>query len=170
MTTQQRLEQTLSALRQMTVNELRDKHQELFGEPTSAANKDFLRKRLIWRIQSLTEGTLSERAQRRAAELARDADLRTTVPRPRRERPDAPGRTTVHVATKVTSHDRLPIPGTILSRTYKGRLIETQVLPEGFEYEGQVYRSLSAVARAVTGSHWNGPLFFGLTGSAKETP
>ena len=51
----------------------------------------------------------------------------------------------------------------MLTRKYRGRLVETKVLPYGFEYEGQVYTSLSAVAKAVTGSHWNGHLFFGLT-------
>ena len=50
----------------------------------------------------------------------------------------------------------------MLTRTYRGRRVEAKVLPQGFEYEGQVYRSLSAVAKAVTGSHWNGLLFFGL--------
>ena len=55
---------------------------------------------------------------------------------------------------------RLPPPGTILTRKYKGRVLQVQVLRNGFEYEGQVYRSLSAVAKAVTGSHCNGYLFF----------
>ena len=55
------------------------------------------------------------------------------------------------------------MPGTTLSRKYKGRTILVRVLRRGFEYEGKVYRSLSAVAKAVTGSHWNGYLFFGLT-------
>ena len=63
----------------------------------------------------------------------------------------------------MTAHDRLPVPGTILTRKYRGRQVEAKVLPYGFEYEGQTYRSLSAVAKAVTGSHWNGHLFFGLT-------
>ena len=66
-------------------------------------------------------------------------------------------------APKMTAHDRLPIAGTVLTRKYRGRQVETKVLPNGFECEGQVYRSLSAVAKAVTGSHWNGHLFFGLT-------
>jgi hypothetical protein len=57
----------------------------------------------------------------------------------------------------------LPLPGTILTRTYRGRQIEVKVMPQGFEYEGESYRSLSAVAKVVTGSHWNGHLFFGLT-------
>ncbi len=57
---------------------------------------------------------------------------------------------------------RLPPPGTVLTRPYKGGTIQVQVLAHGFEYDGKVYRSLSAVAKAVTGSHCNGFLFFRL--------
>jgi hypothetical protein len=57
---------------------------------------------------------------------------------------------------------RLPPPGTVLSRPYKGGTVQVQVLAHGFEYRGEVFRSLSAVARAVTGSHCNGFLFFRL--------
>ncbi len=67
----------IAVLKQMTVRELREKFEEVFGEPTRAGNKDFLFKRIAWRIQSLAEGDLSERARRRAELLARDADLRT---------------------------------------------------------------------------------------------
>jgi hypothetical protein len=55
---------------------------------------------------------------------------------------------------------RLPPPGTILTRPYKGQLVQVQVLTEGFAYAGRVYASLSAVAKAITGSHCNGYLFF----------
>ena len=58
--------------------------------------------------------------------------------------------------------DRLPPAGTILTRAYKGAVVQVQVLQQGFEYRGQVYQSLSAVAKAVTGSHCNGYLFFHL--------
>ena len=55
---------------------------------------------------------------------------------------------------------RLPPPGTILTRPYKGQLVQVQVLTDGFAYGGRVYASLSAVAKAITGSHTNGFLFF----------
>ena len=61
-----------------------------------------------------------------------------------------------------TSDDRLPAPGTILERLYKGRTYRVNVLDDGFEYSGEKYRSLTAVAQTITGSHWNGFLFFGL--------
>jgi hypothetical protein len=57
----------------------------------------------------------------------------------------------------------LPAPGTILARRYKGHIIQVKVLTKGFEYEGTLYRSLSAVAKAITGSHCNGYLFFRLS-------
>ena len=161
------VEQSVAALGRMTVGQLREKYLELFGEPTRSGNRDFLFKRLAWRVQSLAEGTLSERARRRAEELARDADLRTTLPRPPKQA-DAAAKTVIARAPKATAHDRLPIAGTVLTRKYRGRQVEAKVLPNGFEYDGQVYRSLSAVAKAVTGSHWNGHLFFGLTTSSRS--
>ena len=164
-TTSQSLEQTITALGRMTVTQLRQQHLELFGEPTSAGNKQFLFKRIVWRIQSLAEGTLSERARRRAEELARDADVRMNVPRPPKPGADSKLRSIELPAPRVTAHDRIPIPGTVLTRKYRGRQIDVKVLLNGFEYEGQAYRSLSAVAKTVTGSHWNGHLFFGLTGT-----
>ena len=63
--------------------------------------------------------------------------------------------------------DRLR-PGTILTRRYKGRTLTVEVLEHGFAYEGQVYRSLSAVAKAVTGSHCSGHFFFGLTTKGQD--
>lgn len=165
------IEQTLAALERMTVTQLRAQHLQVFGEETRACNRDFLIKRLAWRIQSLAEGGLSERAKRRAAELARDADIRMTVPRPPKAGnagATTAARTVALPAPKVTAHDRLPIAGTVLTRMYRGKQIETKVLTKGFEYEGQVYRSLTAVAEAVTGSHWNGHLFFGLTGPGRN--
>jgi hypothetical protein len=69
------IEQTIAPLRRMTVTQLRDRYLEVFGEPSRSGNKDFLSKRVAWRVQSLAEGGLSERARRRAEELARDADI-----------------------------------------------------------------------------------------------
>jgi Protein of unknown function (DUF2924) len=155
----------IAALRRMTPAELRNKYLEVFGEPSRSGNKDFLFKRLAWRIQSLTEGTLSERARTRAAELARDADLRMTMPR--QPAVTAGAQTTVRAAPP-TSPGRLPPPGTVLTRSYRGSLLEVTVLPKGFEWEGEVYRSLTAVAQAVTGSHWNGLQFFGLKGKGDQ--
>jgi len=62
----------------------------------------------------------------------------------------------------VAADERLPMPGAMLARKFKGRTYQVTVLPVGFEMDGQVYKSLTAVAYAITGSHWNGYLFFGL--------
>ncbi len=89
----------VAAQGRLTVKDLRAKHVEVFGEATRSGNKDWLRKRIAWRIQANASGDLSERARRRAAELANDADLRTTAPKVRpddgaastaRPRPAAP--------------------------------------------------------------------------------
>lgn len=150
----------VATLQGMTVTELRERYETTFGEAARSHNKDHLLKRIAWRIQAFAEGDLSERARRRAAELANDADLRTTAPK--HQMPTRSGRTK-QAAFRVSHEDRLPMPGAVITREYKGKTIVVTVLPKGFEYDGKVYRSLSAVAKAVTGTHWNGYHFFGLT-------
>lgn len=138
----------IAVLKRMTVTELRARYAEVFGGATRSGNKDWLRKRIAWRIQANASGDLSARARRRADELANDADLRTTAPKDNQVAFD---------------HDaRLPMPGATLRRPYTGREVVGRVLPRGVEYEGEVYRTLSAVARAVTGTHWNGYPFLNL--------
>lgn len=148
----------LARLRQMTVPELRQRYAEVFGEPSRCRHKQHLIKRIIWRMQANEQGDLSERARKRAEELANGADLRLTAPKVKGTA--APGRTVTMSAPAPPG--RVPPSGTILSRQYEGREVRVLVLEKGFEHEGQVYRSLSAVAKAVTGSHWNGWLFFGI--------
>jgi hypothetical protein len=153
------VEKELAALRRMSVGELRLRYAEVFGEPTRSRHKQWLIKRILWRMQALAEGDLSERARRRAEELANDADLRLRPPRA----PAAVPQTQAAQALANRS-SRLPPPGSILTRPYKGETLQVKVLPQGFEYEGEVYKSLSAVAKAITGSHINGYLFFRLGG------
>ena len=81
---------------------------------------------------------------------------RSAYQRPRAELDQPP-------ALRIPADDRRPRPGTILSRRYKGRTLEVEVLDHGFAYDGQVYRSLSAVAQVITGTHCSGYFFFGLT-------
>jgi hypothetical protein len=147
----------------MGVSELRGKYAELFGEPTRTGNNTWLVRRIAWRLQALAQGDLSERARRRAQELAQDADLRLTAPRGAPATPPAtPDRS--EPTLKLRGDVRVPPPGTVLTRSYKGRTLRVQVLAHGFLYAGQTYPSLSAVAKAVTGSHCNGYLFFRLPG------
>jgi Protein of unknown function (DUF2924) len=152
------LAKEVEALEAMAVAELRVRYAQVFGEETGVGHKTWLVRRIAWRLQALAEGDLSERARRRAAELANDADLRLLPPR---SAPTIPmGK--VSRAKRHGCDPRVPLPGQILRRVYKGRTVQVRILPQGFEFEGTVYRSLSAVAKAITGSHTNGFLFFRL--------
>jgi Protein of unknown function (DUF2924) len=158
------------ALERLTTQELRQRYLNIFGEAARSHNKTWLRQRIIWRLQALAEGDLSERARQRAAALARDADLRLSSPR----------RQAVPMATplakeqakasspSLTSKDpRLPPPGSWLTRSYKGHTIEVKVLSQGFQYQDRIFSSLSALASEITGSHCNGFWFFHLGRHAK---
>lgn len=150
-------------LQKMTVGQLREKWIDLYGEPTRSGNRQYLWKRLAWRVQELAYGGLSERAKARIAELNRDGDLRFLPPRG--WDPDAIvalGATSAHGNGPVRD-PRLPSPGSVITRQYRSQEIRVTVLEKGFEYQGRPYNSLSAVARAVTNQKWNGWLFFGLT-------
>jgi hypothetical protein len=155
----------IAALQRLTVKELRARYAEAFGEDTNANNRDWLIKRIAWRLQALAEGGLSERARRRAAELANDADLRLSPPRVKAVPAEPTGGTVTGILADKAA-DRLPPPGTIITREYKGQTLQVRILADGFEYAGEFYKSLSAVAKAVTGSHCNGYAFFRLE---KET-
>ena len=156
----------IAALPRLRVSELRAKFAAVFGEATPSHNKVWLVKRLAWRLQALAEGDLSQRARHRAAELVLDADLRLSPPRadPAPADQPAPQETTL----RLPADERLPRPGSLLTRRYKGHTLQVEVLEHGFAYDGQVYRSLSAVAKAVTGSHCNGFLFFRLTTKGQD--
>lgn len=149
----------VSAMERMTVDELRGKYADVFGEKTNGRNKQWLIKRIAWRMQANVEGDLSERARRRAMELANDSDLRVTPPREPKIEEKLP---VVTRGVQIASDNRLPLPGTILKREYKGRVVRVKVLLDGFEFEGERYKSLTAVAKAITGKHWNGFHFFNL--------
>src|ERR1035437_8428106 len=103
----------LAVLRQMTVKELRRKHVELFGEDNRSRHKEYLVRRLIWRIQELAEGGMSERAMQRAAELAKDTTMRTTAQRESATQAQAPHRTK---PAKFTNDYRVPLPGSVITR------------------------------------------------------
>lgn len=152
----------LAALKRLSVDKLRDKYAEVFGEPTAASNRPWLVRRIAWRLQERALGGLSERAKARAAELADDADLRVVPPRA------ATVLTAPPEPPRSAADPRLPAPGTVLTRPYKGRVLEVKVLAGGFEFVGQRYASLSAVAKAATGSHCNGFAFFGLARGDKS--
>jgi hypothetical protein len=153
----------VASLQKLSVKDLQARYSEAFGEETHGHHKTWLIKRIAWRLQAVAEGDLSERARRRAAELANDADLRLSPPRVPAAAPTLERTETAVLRTR--ANDRVPIPGTVISRTYKGKSLQVKVLPHGFEFDGEVFKSLSAVAKAITGSHCSGHFFFRL---AKE--
>ena len=155
---EQILNPDIAALQRMTTSDLRRRYAEVFGDQPPSWNRVWMLKRLAWRLQALAEGGLSERARRRAQELANDADLRLNAPEGKGA--EIPAERTAVKPLPTPSDDRLPPPGTILTRSYKGQTVQVQVLTSGFAYQGKVYPSLSAVAKAVTGSYTNGFLFF----------
>jgi hypothetical protein len=151
------LRRELAALEKMSAKQLRQKYRELFGDESRTGNRRWLLRRCAWRLQARAEGGLSRRAKRRAMEIADDADVRFIPPRRTTADENKPRQV---YSTDIKPDDRLPMPGTQLIRVFKGRVYEVTVQPGGFEYDGEFYKSLSAVAHAITGSHWNGYHFF----------
>lgn len=156
------VDKEVAVLSRMSTGELRQRYAEVFGEATRANNKPWLIRRIAWRLQALAEGDLGERARCRAKELARDEDLRVVPPRPAKASADQEV-----VVLPMKSDARLPRPGTVITRPYKGTTVRVTVLPKGFLYDGEEFKTLSAVAKRVTGSHCNGYLFFKLTGGGE---
>ena len=149
--------QEIDELRGLDVPALVKRYETLFGKPPRCRNREHLWKRIAWKVQEQRLGGLSNVAKRRLEELITEIDL-----------PIGDGQRTVTGALC----SRTPAPqhqvGTVFTRTWKGREVRTVAVDGGYEYEGAVYRSLSVVAKAVTGSHWNGRLFFNLTTRKKR--
>ena len=111
-------ERTFAALDRMTVTQLRQKYSEVFGEQTNGRNKAWLVKRIAWRLQAQAGGGLSERGRQRAEELADEADLRLNPPPMKPHQPEEESAVRV---LPFAADDRLPPPGTVIARKYKGR-------------------------------------------------
>ena len=152
----------IESLRRASLAGLREKFREVFQEETSSRHREHLFRRIAWRLQALAEGDLTERAITRAKKIAQDADLRKVAPEDFFSL-DGNSIQTTRAGSRRQQDNRLPLPGAMLRRKWKGRTILVEVLATGFRYENQQYSSLSAVALAVTGTRWNGLAFFGLT-------
>jgi hypothetical protein len=133
----------LAALPEKTPAELKQLWRDLYDREPPSGNKPFLVKRLAYRIQELAYGGLSARAEAKLAVLIEEEDRR------------------VKGLPSLRKGDR-PITGTRLIRQWQGVEHCVTVLDNGFEYQGARYRSLSAIARAIAGTRWNGWVFFGL--------
>jgi hypothetical protein len=145
----------IEKLRTLPVADLRARYLELFGEETTSRNKDYLFKRIAYRRQEKKYGGLTPRARARAELLAADAPIR------RRLSPSSDVAEVVRVPP--TNRDpRLPPVGTELRRVFDGVEHVVTVLEDGFTFRGKPYKSLSIIAREITGTRWNGYGFFGL--------
>ena len=139
----------IQELRKASVPELVERYEELFGKPPRTKHREHLWRRIAWKIQEQRFGGLSQTAKQRLDELIADLDL-----------PLGKGRT--ERGTIRRNGSETPVPGTTLTRVWKGREIVATAVEGGWEHGGVVHRSLSAVAKAVTGSHCSGPAWFGL--------
>ena len=133
----------VAALKTTPTPELKKQWQILFETPPPPYNRRFLESRLAYRIQELHYGGLKPETIARLEALGEQLDG---------------GNITVR---RIRGDDR-PIAGTRLIREYKGVEQTVTVLQDGYEYQGRPYKSLSAIARAITGTRWNGWTFFGL--------
>ena len=141
----------IEVLRGMAVADLAVRYEEVFGKPPRVKHRDWLWRRVAWKVQEKKYGGLSTAARRRLDELIAELDLPLGEAR------------TVRGTVCVRPKRGDPVVGTTLVREWRGRQIHATRTAEGWEHDGVTYRSLSAVAKAVTGSHWNGRLFFHLT-------
>ncbi|ARP98158.1 DUF2924 domain-containing protein [Pseudorhodoplanes sinuspersici] len=133
----------LAALKTTPTPKLKEQWRELFGTEPPPYNRRFLENRLTYRIQELAYGGLKPETIERLEAIAEDLDGGDPA---RRRQP---------------AKDR-PIAGTRLIREWQGVEHCVTVLDDGYEYQGRPYKSLSAIARAITGTRWNGLIFFGL--------
>lgn len=132
----------VAALPSLDAKDLRALWQEYFDEDAPKKKRDYLIPRLAWRIQELAYGGLSDTAKQRLEQLLRMKELEKQRDEPKRL--------------------NRPAVGTRLVREYHGVEHHVTVTRNGFEYQGRTFRSLSQIARQITGSPWSGPLFFGL--------
>ena len=138
----------LTALKKMSVRQLRDKWTTLFDTPPVSFNRGNLEMRIAYRLQELSYGGLSRETRRMLNALADEIESKT------------PQRTNI-------GDPRSPVAGTRLVREWQGVEHTVTVLVDGFEWEGRTYKSLSAIARAITGVQWNGWRFFGIRESRR---
>jgi len=160
------INQEVAAMQRMSIAELREKFERVSGETTTTRHAPCLIRRIAWRMQANEQGGISCRARRRVEELANEAELRLSAPK---APPPGNGQVVkLAVPAAIREADDQLAVGTQIERLYKGQKIVATIVENGVRWNGELYNSLSAVAKAVTGSHWNGKAFFGLTRRAKS--
>ncbi len=142
----------INSLPQLSTAELAAEFERLYGRKPRYRNPVWMRKRIAYQAQVAAFGGLSGPARAELERLAADIRL-----------PDVATRG--HVRGEVGKKPKeQPRPGTVLQREWHGTQIRVEVLPDGFVYDGEHFKSLSAVAKHITGQHWSGPRFFNLVG------
>jgi hypothetical protein len=137
----------LQALEQMDYAALRAEWRRLYrAHPPKRVARDLLVLGVAWKLQERAYGGLSAAMKRRLAELAKTMDEKGDLAKAR------------VVRLK---------PGAKLVREWRGETHDVLVLEDGFQWRGQRWRSLSAIAREISGTHWSGPRFFGLQAKAE---
>ena len=140
----------ITNLNKLSHDELKSMYTTLHGSEPSAYNRDFIIKRLAYRLQEIAFGGLSERTQQKLdAELALQGFDDNAMPKRRRRQ-------------KEITKNGHPMIGSVFIREWHGQLNEVTTLRDGFEFNGRKYQSLTAVAKAITGQHMSGKAFFGL--------
>lgn len=159
----------LAALDTMNVTQLSEKYRELYGEPTRTRNKPYLKKRLTWRLQELAHGGLSQSAIARITQLGDGLPERWRIRHAKTTEKEKEAEPVAQVVQHVEPRDsRIPPVGTILRRAFGGEEHDVTVCPTGFEYRGAHFKTLSAIAKHIAGTPWNGYLFFGLEKRGRE--
>ena len=142
----------LAEIMEMSTGQLRAEFQRLSGRPTGSWNRAWLVRKVSWLIQ--------EQERQKSDTVGGPTLVPEVRDQPRSPRLDAP----IQVLPGRGVRDpRLPRPGSIILREYRGLRLAVTVLERGFEWNGQIYPSLSALAAVITATHWNGRLFFGLS-------
>jgi hypothetical protein len=146
------IKDVIEKLRAMSLDDLADRYKAEFGRTPKIQHREYLWKRIAWKIQERRFGGLSKPAQAKLEMLIAEIEL-----------PAAEDTRKVTGKLRSSHTPGVPRIGSLLTKNWHGQRIHVEVLETGFSYDGEVYRSLTAVAKAVTGTHWNGKLFFGLT-------
>lgn len=165
--TRKSMEAAIGRLAKMSVPQLQQRHLELFGEECRTPHRQYLYRKIAWELQAHEEGRLPEETRQYALAIAREAKLGVRIAQnASRLRDGIPLDRTATTSVTQTHDSRVPMPGSILVKEFKNRSIVVTVLDNGFEWEGRRFNSLSAIAKEVTGTKWNGLLFFGLNKEA----
>jgi len=146
------VKEKVNRLYTLSASQLLKEHERLTGESYFTRNRKSLIRKIAWLYQTQDMLPLSQLAQDRVNELIQDSRLRTRPPRDFQ----------VEAPEKLRKKPANLPAGTTLERFYNGNNHSVIVLDRGFLYDHKVFKSISAVAKAITGTHWNGNLFFGL--------